>query len=175
MDGSRRSARSAGRPIKVVASLVVAGGIALVPTAADASTLPTSAPATSSGSTAVVTPLLNLFAFGDSVGLPEVCQTGLATLSAVVAESNASGQFDPLANEIGLECQNFANEGSIYVQDGVAASGQLSFLNPVFDPLVTDGSTALGTLGTAYGAQLSPFGPTIAGLGQTVSFFESSN
>lgn len=140
----------------------------LIPTAASAS------PPPSDQSTAVVTPLLTLFEFGDSVGLPEGCQTALTAVSAVVAQADASKQFSPLAAEIGSQCQSVANEGSTYIEQQISASQSASALNALLNPGITDGSNLLTNLGNAPGIQDTPVGPTIAGLGQSVTFFSGS-
>jgi hypothetical protein len=140
----------------------------LTPSAASAS------PSVSVQSTAVVTPLLTLFQFGDTVGVPEGCQTALTAAAAVVAQAKASQQFSPIAAQIGDQCQSISSQGSTFIQQGIAASQSASALNALLNPVLANGINTLGTVGSAPGVQDSPFGPTIAGLGQTITFFEGS-
>ena len=42
------------------------------------------------------------------------------------------------------------------------------------NPLIATLAQGLNTVGTQYAGSLSPFGPTVAGLGGTVTFFEGS-
>jgi hypothetical protein len=64
--------------------------------------------------------------------------------------------------------------GGTYLQQAIAQSQALALLNPIVNPLIAELATGLQTIGTQFAGSLSPFGPTVAGLGGTVSFFEGS-
>jgi hypothetical protein len=164
----RSGLRSTRARALVAAGLLSAGAVWASPLAASATS--SAAPQ----STAVVTPLLTLFEFGDTVGVPEGCQTALTAVSAVVAQAALSNQFSPLAAQIGTECQHLADVGAGYIQQGLTASQSAAALNTLLNPGVAAGANALNTIGNSPGMQNSPLGPTIAGLSQTFTFFEGS-
>ena len=155
--------------VVLVAAIIGCLGIALPAASASAS-----GGTSSDQSTAVVTPLLNLFEFGDTVGLPEGCQTALTTVSAVVAEADATKQFSPIAAQIFGQCESISAKGSGLIQEGVTASGSGSAINPLIDPIIQEGSSDLATVGNTPGIATSPFSSTIEGLSQTFAYFEGS-
>lgn len=127
-----------------------------------------------SGSAAVVTPLLMLMDFGDTLGMPEACNTGIAVLNVVAGQSGAAEQVSPLLNQLQGQCATLSQKGDGYLQQAIVASRSLAFVNPVADPVIAGLSSGLTSTGTTYSDALFPFGPTVAGLGGTVVFFEGS-
>ena len=127
-----------------------------------------------SGSVAVVTPLLKFFVFGNTIGLPLLCSDASSVVSIFGAQTKTATVTSPLITQLDTDCSQIATQGATYLQQAIARSQALVFINPVLDPLITDLSSGLQTVGTTYGPSLAPFGPTVAGLGGTVAFFEGS-
>jgi len=137
---------------------------------------PSSGPANqgSGSSTAVVTPLLEFFEFGNTVGLPLLCADAGSVASIIGAESGTSATISPLTVQLDKQCSQLSAMGDGYLQKAIAEASALSLINPAVNPLIAALSNGLTTVGTQYGPALAPFGPTVAGLGGTVAFFEGS-
>lgn len=126
------------------------------------------------GSAAVVTPLLKMFMFGNAVGLPLACSDSGSIVSIIGSQAGATAVSSKLVTELDSQCSQLSSKGGTYLQQAMAQSRALTLLNPVANPLISALATALQTVGTQEEGSLSPFGPTVAGLGGTVSFFEGS-
>lgn len=155
-----------------VSAVALVGSVAVAVPAAHASTGPAPSPASDTsgtgGSAVGATPILQLMSFGDSTGLPLACNLSTSLLAgAAPGTSN-------LINDFLSQCNALSAEGQTYLDKAITASEALDVLNPVLDPYFAGMSSALKNLGTTYGPQLAPFGPMIAGLGTTVTFFEGS-
>ena len=122
----------------------------------------------------MVTPLLKFFEFGNTVGLPLLCSDAGSIVSIFGAQSGSAAATSPIVTELDSECSQLASQGSTYLQQAISESESLELINPYVDPLIGDLSTGLSTVGTQYGSSLAPFGPTVAGLGGTVAFFEGT-
>ena len=127
-----------------------------------------------SGSGAVVTPLLELFYFGNNVGLPLACSDAGSVVSILGSQTGGAAASSALVTQLDGLCQQLSSQGGNYLQQAIAQSRAMTLINPVMNPLIADLATALNTTGTQYEGSLSPFGPTVAGLGGTVTFFEGS-
>jgi hypothetical protein len=152
--------------MRVVAGVIGVAAIAcltLVPLC------PAGAQNTGPPTAAVLTPTLETFAFGDVVGLPLACDLVGSVLPV------ASPSLTPLSNDLTAFCQTLSAEGDTELQKGIAASSQASAINPLVNPLLAALAAEAVTLGQTDGAQLGPLGPTVAGLGQTISYFEGSS
>jgi hypothetical protein len=123
-----------------------------------------------SGSSAVVTPLLKMFAFGNSIGLPLACSDAGSIVSIIGSQTGGTAVSSKLVTELDSQCQQLSSKGGDYLQQAMAQSRALTLINPLISAL----ATALSTVGTQEGPEMSPFGPTVAGLGGTVTFFEGS-
>jgi hypothetical protein len=148
--------------------LLVIGSVA--PASAQGSDQPNA----SGGSAAVISPLLELFDFGATVGLPEGCNTAASVINTGAAAFNATADVAALLNQMTAACNHMSQIGDQQLQQAIARSQSLTFINPLLNPPIAGLATALQTLGGQYGPAVAPFGPTIAGLGQTVTFFEGS-
>ena len=161
-------------------------GVALAVGGASAGTASASASSGNSGSSgntgntgsgsgaAVVTPLLKFFEFGNTVGLPLLCSDAGSIVSIFGAQSGSAAATSPIVTELDSECSQLSSQGSTYLQQAISESESLELINPYVDPLIGDLSNGLSTVGTQYGSSLAPFGPTVAGLGGTVAFFEGT-
>jgi hypothetical protein len=127
-----------------------------------------------SGSSAAVTPLLKMFEFGNSIGLPLMCSDAGSIVSIIGSQTGGTAVSSKLVTELDDQCQQLSSKGGDYLQQAIAQSRALTLINPAVNPLIAALATALNTTGTQEGAELSPFGPTVAGLGGTVAFFEGS-
>jgi hypothetical protein len=127
---------------------------------------------TSGSSAAVITPLLRLFDFGDTVGMPLACNLASSVVSIAGNQAGASQAASPIVGEIVTQCADLSAKGHTYLQQAVAQSQQLTFINPILNPLIAAMASSVQTAGSNYGPSLAPIGPTIAGLGGTIAFFE---
>jgi hypothetical protein len=127
-----------------------------------------------SGSGAVVTPLLEIFKFGNAVGLPLACSDAGSIISIIGSQTGGTSVASKLVTELDNQCQQLSSKGGDYLQQAIAQSRAMTLLNPVVNPLIAALAKALNTVGTQEEGSLSPFGPTVAGLGGTVTFFEGS-
>jgi hypothetical protein len=126
------------------------------------------------GSVGLVTPLLKFFEFGNTIGLPLVCSDAGSVVSIIGAQSGAAKVTSPLVTQLDNDCSTLSAAGDKYLAQAISESQSLALINPVVNPLLAQLSTTLTNTGTTYGAALAPFGPTVAGLGGTVAFFEGS-
>lgn len=127
-----------------------------------------------SGNAAVVTPLLEMFKFGNAIGLPLACSDAGSIISIIGSQTDGTAVASKLVTELDNQCNELSSKGGGYLQQAIAQSQALTLLNPVVNPLIAALAKGLSTVGTQEGASLSPFGPTVAGLGGTVTFFEGS-
>jgi hypothetical protein len=125
-------------------------------------------------STAVVAPLLEMFVFGNTIGLPLACTDAGSVVSIIGAETGSSKGLSPLLVELDSECGQLSTQGNVYLNQAITESQGLALINPVVNPLIAALASGFSTVGTQYGSDIAPFGPTVAGLGGTVAFFEGS-
>jgi hypothetical protein len=167
------------QPNAVVAAAAIALGtlasIALLsPAGAASSTTANSGNTGATGSGTLITPLLELFEFGNNVGLPLACSDAGSVVSIIGTQTGGSTAASALVTQLDSLCAQLSSKGGDELQQAIAQSRALTLLNPVVNPLIATLAKALNTVGTQYEGSLSPFGPTVAGLGGTVTFFEGS-
>jgi hypothetical protein len=119
-----------------------------------------------------VTPLLQVLDFGDTVGMPLACNLAASLASIAASQAGASQIASPIVAQILTQCAKLSAAGDTQLQQAIAKSQQLTFINPVLNPAIATLATGLQTVGNNYGPSLAPLGPTIAGLGGTVAYFE---
>jgi hypothetical protein len=124
-------------------------------------------------SAAVVTPLLQSGEFGDTVGFPLACSDAGSVISIIGASTSAK-TVSPLVDELDAQCSQLSTQGSGRLQQAIAESQSLTLINPLVNPLIAALANGFTTVGTQDASLLAPFGPTVAGLGGTVAFFEGS-
>jgi hypothetical protein len=115
-----------------------------------------------------------MFKFGNAVGLPLACSDAGSIVSIIGSQTGGTSVSSKLVTELDGQCQQLSSKGGDYLQQAIAQSRALTLLNPAVNPLIAALAKALNTFGTQEEASLSPFGPTVAGLGGTVTFFEGS-
>jgi hypothetical protein len=180
MTSSNRKHRQGHRRPNVITAIVVTAlgvmsSVVTVSSAgASAATSGNSGNTGASSSGAVITPLLQMFEFGNGIGLPLACSDAGSVVSIIGTQTGATSVTSKLVTELDNQCATLAAKGGTYLQQAITQSRALSLLNPVVNPLIADLSKALSTVGTQFGSSLSPFGPTVAGLGGTVAFFEGT-
>jgi hypothetical protein len=155
-----------GKAVAGTGAVMVAAALAL-PSAAGASADP--AASSQPGSTAVVTPLLQMMVFGDTLGLPLGC-----SVAASVA-SNASTSLAPALSETVVTCGTLSSDGYTMLEQGITESSSLTALNTLMNPLLATSASTLQATGTNDAAALGILGPTIASSGGTVAYFEGSS
>jgi hypothetical protein len=125
-------------------------------------------------SAAVVGPLLQMFEFGNQVGLPLMCSDSGSIVSIIGAQTQTSSVTSPLVTQLDSQCAQLSSQGGGFLQQAMTESRSLNMINPAVNPLIADLDTGLVTVGTQYGGSMAPFGPTVVGLGGTVAFFEGT-
>lgn len=179
---SRRRRTRRANPVVAVAAIAlgtIAPIVALSPAGASGSTTANSGSTGNTGtgttgSGALITPLLELFEFGNNVGLPLACSDAGSIVSIIGTQTGGSTASSALVTQLDSLCAQLSSKGGDELQQAIAQSRALTLLNPVVNPLIATLAKALSTVGTQYEGSLSPFGPTVAGLGGTVTFFEGS-
>jgi hypothetical protein len=171
-----KTSRTGGMHYRVIglAAACACALLAALPNIAPASAASNGSSAPSPSSAAVVTPLLEFFQFGNSIGTPLLCSDAGSVVSIIGVQTGAGALSTPLVNELNTLCTSFVSEGNGFLKQGITESSSLSAINPVVNPLIAALANGLNTAGTQYGPSLAPFGPTVAGLGGTVAFFEGS-
>ncbi len=120
----------------------------------------------SGSSAAVITPLLEFFEFGNSIGTPLLCSDAGSVISIVGVQGGAGALSTPLVNELSTLCSGIASQGGSYLQQAIDESQSLSLINPIVNPLIAGLANGFSTVGTDYGPSLAPFGPTVGGPGR---------
>lgn len=121
--------------------------------------------------TAVVGPLLDFFNFGAAVGTPLACGAASAGLGSGFQEFGAADQGNTVVDGILQGCALVAEQGTLFIDQGkVMQAPYAEAFNPVANPVLEHLATATTDFGTQFGPALAPFGPTIAGSGNTIRF-----
>jgi hypothetical protein len=123
---------------------------------------------------AVIYPLLEFFQFGDEIGAPIVCGTGSSLIGSGAAYFGVAKSANGAINAINNGCAVVVKNGDKFIDEGIKESSSASALNPFVDPVISASGKSVQEFGTKYGSALNPLGPTIAGAGATIDFFEGS-
>jgi hypothetical protein len=128
-------------------------------------TTTTAAPGTASP--AVVSGVLDVFAFGSEIGLPLLCGVAVGAAGPALADPALA----QVATTIGSSCTSFGNEGSAALTKLDQQLSALAAANPAVDPVV-DG---IASIFNGAGSDTSiPFADEMTELGQLVQFFGGS-
>ena len=152
--------------VAAVALLVVPGVSAL------AGTTSSSAKPTAEQSPVLVGPTLQILTFGNNIGLPLGCQLATSAIGAGAAEYGFGSAVGPVVQAGNNGCTMVSAQGAAGLEQATTASQPLSALNPTVNPMIGQAADSVTMVGTEYGEELSPFGPTVAGLGGTINFFQ---
>ncbi len=132
---------------------------------------PAAAPTADGDRMAVVGPLLDFFYFGSSIGAPVFCGAVSASLGSGFQEFGAVEQGNLLVDGIDQGCGAFSEQGTAFVEQGKAAQAPYAQqVNPVLNPVIEQFATAVSDFGATFEPALAPFGPTVAGSGNTIRF-----
>jgi hypothetical protein len=121
---------------------------------------------------AIVGPLLQIFTFGADVGVPTGCQAASAGIGTGAAYFGVAQQAVPVIAGINSGCTMAQAQADTYIAMGNAQDGPLAAWNPMVNPVIQMTADSVTQAGTDYGPAVAPFGPTIAGLGATLNFFQ---
>jgi hypothetical protein len=128
-----------------------------------------------SGSPAIVGPLLTTMTFGDEIALPTGCGLVGGVIEAGAAYvPGSSAALSQFFTELNTECGAIAATGYQYLETFTPDTAPLSAWNPILDPIIAQIGSAVQAFGTSYTTELGPFGPTVAGFGNTINYFEGS-
>ncbi|GAA0617586.1 hypothetical protein GCM10009547_19820 [Sporichthya brevicatena] len=172
MGHANRHRKPSSTARRVRATGVVAG-VAVLPLcfATPASAAPAAAPTADGDRMAVVGPLLDFFYFGSSIGAPVFCGAVSASLGSGFQEFGAVEQGNLLVDGIDQGCAAFSEQGTAFVEQGKAAQAPYAQqVNPALNPVIEQFATAVGDFGATFEPALAPFGPTVAGSGNTIRF-----
>jgi len=125
--------------------------------------------------TAVIGPMLDFFGFGTTIGAPVFCGITSATAGSGFQEFGASEQGNAVVDGINNGCAAFSEQGGAFVEQGKAAQAPYAAMfNGYANPAIGQVAAGVTAFGTDYDPTLSPFGPTIAGTGDTLNFLQGS-
>jgi hypothetical protein len=123
---------------------------------------------------AVIYPLLEFFQFGDEIGAPIVCGTGSSLIGSGAAYFGVAKDANGLINAVNNGCAAVVKVGDQFIDEGISAATAASAVNPYVNPVIAAFGKSVSDTGSKYGTALNPLGPTIAGAGATIDFFEGS-
>lgn len=155
-----------------VVAVSAAATLALGTVPASAASKPAAPRAAAAQSPAIVGPLLQFFTFGSDVGLPTGCQAASSGIGSGAAYFNVAGQLAPVISAINNGCTTIQTQADTYIAAGNKYSAALAVWNPYVNPVIAQSADSITQAGTEYGDAVAPFGPTIAGLGGTLNFFQ---
>jgi hypothetical protein len=131
----------------------------------------TSTPATSQVNVAVLTPLLDTFQFGASVGFLLACNTAAGSISAAASQvPGLSEVITPVLAQISPECGKLSASAVSGLNTLNSELGALQALNAGSAPYFAELNKVFATL-NMLAPQLQPLSGTITALGPLVAFF----
>jgi hypothetical protein len=134
-----------------------------------------SAGAASSGEPAVIGPVLTTMSFGTAFALPLACGASVGVVSSGASSfPGGTAASSPFLAEFSRVCDLLADDGSSFFSQANADVAALDVINPVLNPAIAQISASVQMVGTNYATSLAPFGPYVAGLGGSLSYFEGS-
>jgi hypothetical protein len=125
-------------------------------------------------SVAVISPTMKTMLWGDTVFVNIGCEvmTSYAASTMEAFKFSGSGQFADATTD---GCGQFASAGGDAIIQGMSAIQPLSVANPYMNPGIQGFADAVRAFGQAYDEGLTPFGPTVASLGNSIEFFKGSD
>jgi hypothetical protein len=134
-----------------------------------------SAGAAANTNPAVIGPIYTTLVFGAGLGLPEGCGLAVGTIILAAGEvPGASAELSPFLTDITGGCNKFALTGQAALAAGQGDLAPIAAWNPELNPVIADIAQGVQAFGTNYSDSLGPFGPTVAGLGNTINYFQGS-
>jgi hypothetical protein len=126
----------------------------------------------SSQKPAVVGPVLGILVFGDTVGLPLGCQLVTSAIGSGATYLGHAGTASPIIDKANGGCDTASAQGASGLAKAQKAAQPLNAINGYANPVIDQAANSVTQFGNDYGQELAPFGPTIAGSGDTIRFFE---
>lgn len=123
---------------------------------------------------AVFAPTLGIFDFGADVGLPLGCTLALGYVRDGADLFGQAGTADPVFTSAATGCDTAGTQGKVLLAQGRTMSQPAVALNPFLNPALGQAADSMRVVGTDFATLVSPFGPTIAGTGNTIDFFQGS-
>jgi hypothetical protein len=122
-------------------------------------------------SVAILTPTLRMLRFGSTIGMPDGCNIVAGTLGAGAVQLGAQDAAPAVAGFVD-QCATMGNAGGDQLTNLMPAVEPLDVINPAVDPGIDSFADALDSLGHEHAEAVAPFGPTIAGFGDSARFFK---
>ena len=124
---------------------------------------------------AIVDKTLTIFDFGAGFGIPTGCQLVTAVANTLAQDNGLGPQVSPVIQQINAACDEISTVAVEFVAGGKEAASSLAFINTFVNPAILQVSQAVAGLGADNTELIAPFGPTVAGLGATINFFQGSD
>jgi len=121
---------------------------------------------------AVVGPTLGILVFGDTIGLPLGCQLGTSAIGSGAAYFGQAQAVSPVIDAANGGCDTASQQGATGLAQLQEATKPLNVINDTANPVIEQTATSVEQAGQDYDQELAPFGPTVAGSGGTIRFFE---
>lgn len=154
------------------ALLGTAAAVALVPMSL---ALSTPASAAEKPAPAIIDKTLTIFDFGAGFGIPTGCQLITAVANTIAQDNGLGDQVSPVIQQINVACDEISNTAVEFIAGGKEAASSLAFINTFANPAILQFSQAVASVGADNTELIAPFGPTVAGLGGTINFFQGSD
>jgi len=127
------------------------------------------------GDPAVIGPVLTTLSFGTEFALPLACGASIGVVSSGASSfPGGTAASSPLLAEFSRVCDALADDGSSFFGQANDDVSGLNVINPILNPEIAQISASVQMIGNNYGTSLAPFGPYVAGLGGSLSYFEGS-
>jgi hypothetical protein len=125
------------------------------------------------GEPAVVGPVLTTLSFGTEFALPLACGASVGVVSSGASSfPGGTAASSPFLAEFSRLCDTLAGDGSSFFSEANADVSGLDVINPILNPEIAQISASVQMVGNNYATSLAPFGPYVAGLGGSLSYFE---
>jgi hypothetical protein len=121
---------------------------------------------------AVVGPTLDILRFGDVVGIPLGCQAATSAIGSGASYLGQSAAAGPVIQAVNDGCNNVSAQGAAGLEQARQATLPLAAINPYANPVIEQAATSVEQFGTDYADEIAPLGPTVAGTGPTIRYFE---
>ena len=137
MASSNRKPRPGRRRPGVVSAVVAAALGAIASVVAVSSAGASAATSGNSGNTgsgsssaAVVTPLLKMFEFGNTIGLPLACSDAGSIVSIIGTQTGGAKVTSKLVTELDSQCSELSAKGGTYLQQAITQSRRAELAQP---------------------------------------------
>jgi hypothetical protein len=126
---------------------------------------------------AVLGPLMSVFQFGTTAGIPLTCNVVSTYATAGIGQSGLGSQAEPLIDflrELNEACGTFAPQATAQVVAFRSALTALTGLNPTVNQVLEALAQGADQFGTTYGSAIAPFGDTAIEFAATIRWFKGA-